>query len=313
MQLRNAQTNAPAFTKIASVPDGHSFWRDEQGRIAVADGSMRVEGRPETVDGGLLYLDFSRPVVMGADRTEPASIPLMTPKGEPRATVGPGAEAIFLGGLGMEIREHDGRVSKAASLEAMTRPTGLRGEVSAPRAAVDLANRLQERRIRFFDIQYDTDREDGSPVQTQEELGIPSELLLDVEPDFDVDEHGADLISEKTGWLVLKFQSEEVGEACAQRVSPTLKSEGLQAMLEVQSRFEVGQRVEILLEGGKVQEGVVAGFGHTSNVYDLSVYKALGVVLVDLGQDGFYSPGKALFNRLLPVAPEYLRAKEVSE
>ena len=60
------------------------------------------------------------------------------------------------------------------------------------------------KRYRACDIVYDTD---GHDVK-----GLPKELEFDVEPGFDPDEGLADLVSERTGWLVTSLNYFEVGE-----------------------------------------------------------------------------------------------------
>ena len=59
--------------------NGHRFWRNSQGQIAVTDWSLRVMGRPETTQDGLLLLDTTRPVI-AVDCGIPF-VPLVTPDG----------------------------------------------------------------------------------------------------------------------------------------------------------------------------------------------------------------------------------------
>lgn len=61
-----------------------------------------------------------------------------------------------------------------------------------------------KRTIQFFDIQYDTDGESAK------ELGLPSKMTVKVNTDFDVNNDGADLISDKTGQLVTGFKFKEI-------------------------------------------------------------------------------------------------------
>jgi hypothetical protein len=58
---------------------GHKFWRNQQGQIAITDYSLKVSGRPETTDDGLLFVDTTQPV----RRIEGGSpvIPLLSPQG----------------------------------------------------------------------------------------------------------------------------------------------------------------------------------------------------------------------------------------
>lgn len=54
-------------------------------------------------------------------------------------------------------------------------------------------------KIRAFNIKYDTD---GQKIK------LPKEIVFDVEPDFDVDEELADLISDETGFCVFSCECE---------------------------------------------------------------------------------------------------------
>ena len=50
-------------------------------------------------------------------------------------------------------------------------------------------------KVRFFDIRWDIDEGD--------EPDLPSECVLEVDDDIDLDEEGADALSDKYGWCVL--------------------------------------------------------------------------------------------------------------
>ena len=56
-------------------------------------------------------------------------------------------------------------------------------------------------KIRFFDIQWDTDGE---------EVDLPTETIMEVPEDCDLDTEGADVLSDKFGWCVLGFNWEKV-------------------------------------------------------------------------------------------------------
>jgi hypothetical protein len=57
--------------------------------------------------------------------------------------------------------------------------------------------------VRFCDINWDTDGE--NPV----ELGLPSEVVLEVENDTNVEDEGADILSDRFGWCVNSFSFEK--------------------------------------------------------------------------------------------------------
>ena len=52
------------------------------------------------------------------------------------------------------------------------------------------------KKIKFFNIEYDTDGQ---------EIKLPKELIFDVDLSFDVDMDGAELISNKVGFCVFNF------------------------------------------------------------------------------------------------------------
>jgi hypothetical protein len=56
--------------------------------------------------------------------------------------------------------------------------------------------------VRFFDIKWDTDGDEMG------DMGLPEQLTLEVDEDFDVEEAGADLLSDKIGFCVHGFQYE---------------------------------------------------------------------------------------------------------
>jgi len=57
------------------------------------------------------------------------------------------------------------------------------------------------RKIYFHDIEWETD---GKIVD------LPTETILDVPDGFDIDNDGADLLSDTYGWLTRGFFSEEI-------------------------------------------------------------------------------------------------------
>lgn len=54
-------------------------------------------------------------------------------------------------------------------------------------------------KIRFFNIVWDTDGE---------EVNLPSDIILEVSDDLDVEEEGADVLSDEHGFLVQSFSWE---------------------------------------------------------------------------------------------------------
>lgn len=58
-----------------------------------------------------------------------------------------------------------------------------------------------KKRIKFSEIEWQTDGE---------EVELPSSVVLEVSDDFDVEENGADLLSDKYGWLVESYLWESV-------------------------------------------------------------------------------------------------------
>lgn len=64
-------------------------------------------------------------------------------------------------------------------------------------------NRKGTLQYKLTDIVYDTD---GETVE-----GLPTELVVEVSPDFDMELDGADLISDETGWCVESFSHERIG------------------------------------------------------------------------------------------------------
>ena len=58
-------------------------------------------------------------------------------------------------------------------------------------------------KVRFFDIQWDIDEGD--------EPELPSECVLELDDDMDLEEEGADALSDKFGWCVVSCSFEMVG------------------------------------------------------------------------------------------------------
>ena len=65
-------------------------------------------------------------------------------------------------------------------------------------------------KIRCYDIVWDTTSEDEEQDPTQEELGLPSEVILDVEEDFDPITESADRLSDLHGWCIHTLQVEVI-------------------------------------------------------------------------------------------------------
>jgi hypothetical protein len=63
-----------------------------------------------------------------------------------------------------------------------------------------LADKFAPKKVRFYDIQWDTDGE------TVEDL--PTEVTLEVPGTLDIEMEGADLLSDKYGWCIHGFQHE---------------------------------------------------------------------------------------------------------
>jgi hypothetical protein len=92
-------TRSDRWTQIAGFNDGHKFFKDKSGTIAIADQSGEF---PEDTDDGVLYLDFSRK--MFVNHLGSYSIPLIDKDGKETLTVGDFNEAAFLCSLEMEIK-----------------------------------------------------------------------------------------------------------------------------------------------------------------------------------------------------------------
>ena len=73
--------------------NGHRFWRNEQGQVAITDQSIRVMGRPETTDDGLLFVDRARPITQTSQGS--LLIPLLTPAGKQCCTPATAEETQF--------------------------------------------------------------------------------------------------------------------------------------------------------------------------------------------------------------------------
>lgn len=54
----------------------------------------------------------------------------------------------------------------------------------------------QKMKVRFFDIVWDTD---------DQEVDLPSTVEAEVDANFDIDEDGADILSEQFSWCVKSF------------------------------------------------------------------------------------------------------------
>lgn len=54
--------------------------------------------------------------------------------------------------------------------------------------------------VRFYNIEWDTDGE---------KVDLPSEITFEVDDDFDVENKGADLLSDNLGWCIRTFNFEK--------------------------------------------------------------------------------------------------------
>jgi hypothetical protein len=66
-------------------------------------------------------------------------------------------------------------------------------------------------KVRFFDIEWDTGDEDLDEDPSPSECGLPSECVVEVEDDLDLDEEGADALSERYGFCVSRCSFEVIG------------------------------------------------------------------------------------------------------
>ena len=66
-------------------------------------------------------------------------------------------------------------------------------------------------KVRFCDIQWDT-TENGDAYCSSSDPDLPSECILDVDDDIDLDTEGANALSDKYGWCVFSFNYEKIGE-----------------------------------------------------------------------------------------------------
>jgi hypothetical protein len=98
-------TGTKKWTQVlsAAATRGHAYWKDESGRIAVSDNSIRRAGDPSTTDDGLLYVDADRlsgvGLVLEPSRSHgglSAMVPLVDEQGRSSATGAATREAVAL-------------------------------------------------------------------------------------------------------------------------------------------------------------------------------------------------------------------------
>jgi len=63
-------------------------------------------------------------------------------------------------------------------------------------------------RVKFFDIQWDTSDDDTDEIPSASACGLPSECVLEVEDDIDIEEEGADALSDQYCYCVFGFSYE---------------------------------------------------------------------------------------------------------
>lgn len=62
-------------------------------------------------------------------------------------------------------------------------------------------------KIRFFDINWDTDSKSEDIV---DDVDLPTDVIMDIDADVDVQEDGADILSDKYGFCVNSFNYESI-------------------------------------------------------------------------------------------------------
>lgn len=63
-------------------------------------------------------------------------------------------------------------------------------------------------RVRFYEINWDTTDDEHDEPPSTEACGLPSECILDVGDALDVEEVGADVLSNEYGFCVFGFNHE---------------------------------------------------------------------------------------------------------
>ena len=58
-------------------------------------------------------------------------------------------------------------------------------------------------KFKAYNIKYDTDKEKYKPL-------LPKKFVFEVNEGFNIEDEGADLITQQTGWCVNSFKYEEV-------------------------------------------------------------------------------------------------------
>jgi hypothetical protein len=100
------------------VNGGHAVFRDEAGRIAIADNSGRF---PENTDDGILWVDTGH--VIETDHARGCRVSVRDPKGAEFGTVVTTADALwFATTFDMVIQTPSGRRYKAAEFSPSGRP-----------------------------------------------------------------------------------------------------------------------------------------------------------------------------------------------
>jgi hypothetical protein len=67
-------------------------------------------------------------------------------------------------------------------------------------------------KVRCFDIDWDTSNGTGESSPTAAECGLPSETIMEMDDDTDVEEEGTDYLSDEFGYCVFGFNFEILEE-----------------------------------------------------------------------------------------------------
>jgi hypothetical protein len=130
-------------------PGGHKFFRDERGRIGIADDSG---SDPTNTDDGVIYLDRSRPVILfdyvcgSYSHDTGAYIPILVPGVGPT----PESDCPFCNGEGkkdLEDRGNDGEYAICGVTEAI-----LAASTFGMRVKIKMREGLRETKVRLFEV-----------------------------------------------------------------------------------------------------------------------------------------------------------------
>jgi len=83
-----------------------------------------------------------------------------------------------------------------------------RNITGASHAKKEEGNMKKTKTIKFYNIEWDT--EDNGKIHSPEKLGLPKSVTMDVDTGSDVEEEGADLLSDRYGWCVHGFNWKRV-------------------------------------------------------------------------------------------------------